>query len=160
MSHMEVFSPFSGNGENSFTITQPSKAKGCFCRRFHKNIISQCSISHTAQATGQKSPPCCLFCTLLSEKDVDVLQNHIHFGETETPHCLQLSSLSLELPPVFPRAFKSGSLQPGSTSPPSTFLQPHTQSRSLRITKVVTRNKMKEIQLLLSKITISLKENY
>lgn len=108
---------------------------------------------------GINVPPCYLFCTLLSEKDADVLPNLIHFGETPTPHCLQLSNLSLEALPVLPRGFKNSSLQPGSTSPRSTFLQPHTESWSLRITKVVTRNKMKEIQFPFNETTNSLKEN-
>jgi len=47
----------------------------------------------------------------------------------------------------------------GSAFPPLIFLLPRSESRSLSISKVVPRNKMKEIQLPLSAITISLKEN-
>lgn len=68
---------------------------------------------------GINVPPCYSFHTLLSEKDADVLPNLIHFGETQTPHCLQLSSLSLEALPMLTKGFKSSSLEPDSTSPPS-----------------------------------------
>lgn len=133
------------------------KSRDIFAEDSTRTVFLSAAFHTQHRLLGINVSPCCLFCTLLSEKDADVLQNLIHFGETQTPRCLQLSSLSLEAHPVLPRGLKSSSLQPGSTSPPSTFLQPHTHSWSLSITKVVARNKMKEIQL--SKITISLKEN-
>lgn len=57
MSHMKIFSPFSRDGENSFTIMQPSKAKRCFCRRPHQNNNSQCRISCKAQVIWHKCSP-------------------------------------------------------------------------------------------------------
>jgi len=58
MSQMKTSSPFSADGDNLFNITEPSKAKGCFCRRPRKkNKISQCRISCKAQVIVHKRSP-------------------------------------------------------------------------------------------------------